>query len=99
LEALDLDEGLNPGEIGGTGYTLKTMVAGFWTLNSAASYEDGILPIIHEGGDADTNAAVTGSLLGARFGYQNIPQHWVKELVDEQQLNNRVEKLITLAQK
>ncbi len=98
LKALDLDEGLNPGESGGTGYTLKTMAAGFWALNSAASYKDGILPIIHEGGDADTNAAVAGALLGARFGYKNIPQQWVKELVYEQELNSRVEKLITLAQ-
>ncbi|HAJ63380.1 MAG TPA: ADP-ribosylglycohydrolase family protein [Cyanobacteria bacterium UBA11369] len=98
LKALDLDEGLNPGEIGGTGYTLKTMAAGFWALNRAESYEDGILQIIHEGGDADTNAAVAGALLGARFGYKNIPQQWVKELVYEQELNSRVEKLITLAQ-
>lgn len=99
LEALDLDEGLNPGETGGTGYTLKTMAAGFWALNHAQSYEDGILQIIHEGGDADTNAAVAGALLGARFGYKNIPQQWVKELVYEQQLNNRVEKVIAQTQK
>ncbi len=99
LETLDLDEGLNPGENGGTGYTLKTMAAGFWALDRAESYQDGILQIIHEGGDADTNAAVAGALLGAHFGYKNIPQQWVKELVYEQELNYRVEKLITLAQK
>jgi ADP-ribosylglycohydrolase len=68
-------------------------------LNHAQSYEDGILQIIHEGGDADTNAAVAGALLGARFGYNNIPQQWVKELVYEQQLNNRVEKVIAQTQK
>lgn len=96
LEALDLDEGLNPGEEGGTGYTLKTMGAGFWALQHAQSYEDGILAIIHEGGDADTNAAVAGALLGARFGYKNIPQQWVEELVYKQQLDNRIERLINL---
>jgi ADP-ribosylglycohydrolase len=96
LEALDLDEGLNPGEEGGTGYTLKTMGAGFWALQHAQSYEDWILAIIHEGGDADTNAAVAGALLGARFGYKNIPQQWVEELVYKQQLDNRIERLINL---
>ncbi|MBN3941580.1 ADP-ribosylglycohydrolase family protein [Nostoc sp. NMS9] len=96
LEVLDLDEGLNPGEKGGTGYTLKTMGAGFWALQHAQSYEDGILQIIHEGGDADTNAAVAGALLGARFGYKNIPQQWVEELVYKQQLDNRIERLINL---
>ncbi|MFB2977681.1 ADP-ribosylglycohydrolase family protein [Microseira sp. BLCC-F43] len=54
---------------------------------------------LQSGNDADTNAAVAGALLGARFGDKNIPQQWVKELVYEQELNNRVEKLITLAQK
>ncbi|MFN6499515.1 MAG: ADP-ribosylglycohydrolase family protein [Nostoc sp. DedQUE01] len=96
LEALDLDEGLNPGEEGGTGYTLKTMGAGFWALKHAQSYEDGILAIIHEGGDADTNAAVAGAMLGARFGYKNIPQQWIEELAYKQQLNNKVERLINL---
>ncbi|KAF9100367.1 hypothetical protein BGX29_006657 [Mortierella sp. GBA35] len=34
-----------------------------------------------EGGDADTNCAVMGSLLGARFGLQDgIPENWWKNL-------------------
>ena len=33
-----------------------------------------------EAGDADSNAAVAGALLGARLGYQNLPQDWLKEL-------------------
>jgi ADP-ribosylglycohydrolase len=94
LDALDLDEGLNPGENGGTGYTLKSLGAGFWALLHAKSYEDGILQIIHEGGDADTNAAVAGALLGARFGFHSFPKEWVDELVYKQELNNRVERLI-----
>ena len=65
LEALDLDEGLNPGKESGTEYTLKTIGAGFWALQHAQSYEDGILQIIHEGGNADTNAAVAVALLGS----------------------------------
>lgn len=96
LDALDLDQGLNPGENGGTGYTLKTMGAGFWALIHAKSYEDGILQIIHEGGDADTNAAVAGALLGARFGYESLPKKWVDELIYKQELDNRVERLIFL---
>ncbi|MEH2054621.1 MAG: ADP-ribosylglycohydrolase family protein [Nostoc sp.] len=98
LEALDLDEGLNPGEKGGTGYTLKTTGAGFWALQHAKSYEDGILQIIHQGGDADTNAAVAGALLGAHFGYKNIPRQWIEELVYKQELESRVDKLLNLAQ-
>jgi hypothetical protein len=32
------------------------------------------------GGDSDTNGAVAGSLLGCLFGYNNLPDHWVREL-------------------
>ncbi|HBW91217.1 MAG TPA: ADP-ribosylglycohydrolase family protein, partial [Cyanobacteria bacterium UBA11149] len=47
----DLDEGLNPGEKDCVGYTMKTLGAGFWALRHGKSYQDGILRIIHEGGD------------------------------------------------
>ena len=32
------------------------------------------------GGDADTNAAVTGALAGARFGAAGIPERWLEPL-------------------
>jgi ADP-ribosylglycohydrolase len=60
LEDIDLDEGLNPNESNQIGYTLKAIGAGFWALRNASSYRDGVLQVIHEGGDADTNAAVVG---------------------------------------
>jgi ADP-ribosylglycohydrolase len=52
------------------------------------------LAIIHEGGDADTNAAVAGALLGARFGCTGIPQEWLDGLVFGPELEERVERLI-----
>ncbi len=54
------------------------------------------MPIIHEGGDADTNAAVAGALLGAKFGYSNIPQRWLEGLVNRQELEGKVDGLIAL---
>merc|ERR1719327_260038 len=33
-----------------------------------------------EAGDADSNAVVAGSLLGARFGFSNLPQDWLDKL-------------------
>jgi ADP-ribosylglycohydrolase len=96
LGALDLDEGRNPGEENRLGYTLKTLGAGLWALRHAGSFEEGILPIVHEGGDADTNAAVAGALLGARFGARGIPHPWVEELVHRQALETRADRLLAL---
>lgn len=70
------------------GYTFKALGAGLWALLHASSFEQGLLAVIHEGGDADTNAAVAGSVLGARFGRSAIPIHWVDGLVDGRQLQD-----------
>ena len=62
------------------GYTLKTLAAGIWAIAHAESYQQGITAVIMEGGDADTNAAVAGALLGGKFGLSTIPKHWIDEL-------------------
>jgi ADP-ribosylglycohydrolase len=96
LEDLDLDEGLNPDESNRFGYTLKALSAGFWALKNALSYRDGVLQVIHEGGDADTNAAVVGAMLGAKFGFSSIPANWVNELRDSRELEIRAVRMLAL---
>jgi len=96
LTAFDLDEGMNPGEPKRLSYTLKTLAAGFWALRHASSFAVGIEAIIDEGGDADTNAAVAGALLGARFGYQGIEPARRDGLLHRDELAQRVEQLIVL---
>ncbi|MGC9504630.1 ADP-ribosylglycohydrolase family protein [Baaleninema sp.] len=85
---------LKLGESWGMGYTLKTLSAGFWALQHAPSYEAGLLQVLHEGGDADTNGAVAGALLGAKFGYHSIPKSWIDGLKQRQELEVRVEQLV-----
>jgi len=96
LEELDLDEGLNPGESDTIGYTLKALGAGFWALSQAASFAEGVVRVVNEGGDGDTNAAVAGALLGARDGFSAIPGRWVSGLVYEGDLRERVERLLSV---
>jgi ADP-ribosylglycohydrolase len=96
LEVFDLDEGLNPKETNKIGFTLKAMGAGFWALKHAVSYRDGILQVIHEGGDADTNAAVAGALLGARYGLKGIPNELVLDLQGGSAMEERATRLYAL---
>lgn len=35
---------------------------------------------VNRGGDTDTLGAVTGAIVGARFGAQELPDRWLKEL-------------------
>ena len=74
LKGLDLDDEAS------MGYTLKTMAAGIWCIYHATSFEEGLLAIVNEGGDADTNGAVAGSLLGAKYGYDAIPPRYIEGL-------------------
>lgn len=74
ISVLKLDDGRS------MGYTLKTLGAALWTYFSGLSFREGVLAVVHAGGDADTNACVAGSLLGVKYGFDAIPNNWVQEL-------------------
>ena len=90
LSLLDLGNETN------LGYTLKTMSAAIWAFNFALDYKSGIQQIILEGGDSDTNAAVAGSVLGAKFTYTKIPNYLIDQLLYKSQLDEKIEQLLTL---
>lgn len=76
------------------GYTLKALSAGLWAYYHAGSFEEGITKIIMEGGDADTNASVAGSILGARFGFSTFPEHLVEGLVHKTLLEDTLQEYL-----
>lgn len=43
-------------------------------------FERVITELTMAGGDSDTNGAVAGALLGCLFGYNNLPEQWVRDL-------------------
>ena len=50
-----------------------------------------ILKIVLSGGDADTNAAVAGAILGAKFGICHIPDEWKDGLLYASMLHDKVQ--------
>lgn len=54
----------------------------FWELFHAPSFEAALVDVVNRGGDSDTNAAVTGALLGARYGEPAIPERWTKAVLE-----------------
>ncbi len=70
------------------GYTLKALSVALWAFYHANDFESGVRTIIEEGGDADTNGAIAGSLLGTKFGYSAIPTDLVDGLNHMQELEN-----------
>jgi ADP-ribosylglycohydrolase len=51
------------------------------------SFEKCLEAIVNQGGDADTNAAMAGAILGAAHGYSSIPMRWRKGLRDRTELD------------
>ena len=80
------------------GYTLKAMGAALWALWHPTNFVDGLVAIVNEGGDADTNGAPAGAILGARFGYNAIPAEYTEGLNRYKDLKREFEKLISIIQ-
>ena len=55
------------------GWVLLALQNAFGHLRRGASVEDALVATVGKGGDTDTNAAVTGALLGAADGLGAIP--------------------------
>lgn len=44
------------------------------------TFYEAIVGAVNHGGDADTIAAIAGSIAGARYGYSSIPKEWINKL-------------------
>lgn len=74
LSQLNLDDNFS------IGYTLRTLSAALWCYWHSSSFLEGLLSIVNEGGDADSNAAISCAILGAKFGYSSIPNYYIDNL-------------------
>ena len=63
-----------------SGYVLKSVGVALVCLRNDWSFEESMKRIIIAGGDADTNAAIAGAVLGAKFGFNAIPERLMKYL-------------------
>lgn len=65
-----------------SGYIVNTFNNSvYWSCKN--SFKEAMLGAVNHGGDADTIAAITGSLAGAKFGMTDIPQRWIGRLDDK----------------
>lgn len=62
------------------GYVVDSMSTAVSCLAHAQTFEEAVCAAANLGGDTDTNAAITGGLAGAWFGFSAIPARWVDAL-------------------
>jgi ADP-ribosyl-[dinitrogen reductase] hydrolase len=75
------------------GYVLTTLRIAFAAAFRHDAFEPAVVFAVNLGGDADTNAAVTGALAGARFGADAIPQRWVEPLLRKEVVTGLANRL------
>lgn len=67
----------------GTGYVVDTLWSARFAFLNATTYEQGIQLAVTMGPDTDTVAAVTGGLLGIKYGEEGITPLWRQSLATD----------------
>jgi ADP-ribosylglycohydrolase/fructose-1,6-bisphosphatase/inositol monophosphatase family enzyme len=68
------------------GWVLLSLHIAYYQLLHATELAEGIRDAVRQGGDTDTNAAITGALLGARFGANALPAQWARAILSARPL-------------
>ena len=74
-----------------TAYVVDTLQTVFHYLFTTADFEECLVGVVNQGGDADTTGAIAGMIAGAFYGLEAIPSGWLKKL--DPQVRREVETL------
>jgi ADP-ribosyl-[dinitrogen reductase] hydrolase len=67
--------------------TLQTVLHYFFTT---ANFEECLIGVVNQGGDADTTGAIAGMLAGAFYGLNALPKRWLRKL--KQDVQNEIKQ-------
>ena len=84
------------GNRGPNGHTVLTLQAGLWAATTPLNFEEALIALVNAGGDSDTNGALAGAVLGARYGASAIPLRWTGYVPQKDRLADLGERLARL---
>ena len=79
------------------GFVFFTAGVAMRTAGESRPFETGLREVVALGGDTDTNAAVTGALLGALHGTGELPGNWLERLADRGAIEAEAKALAAIA--
>lgn len=80
------------------GYVLTSLEIAVWAVCQPRPAEEVLIEVGNAGGDADTNGAIAGGLLGVRDGVRAWPARWVDALQRAAELRRLAEDLRAVRQ-
>jgi ADP-ribosyl-[dinitrogen reductase] hydrolase len=65
---------------GASAYVVETLQTVFHYFFGTAHFEECLVGVVNQGGDADTTGAIAGMIAGAFYGTAQLPKKWLKKL-------------------
>ena len=85
-------------EVNNSGWAVSTLEAALWAFNTTETFEEGMIAAVNLGGDSDSIGAVYGQIAGAYYGFEAIPERWVKAVKTWQIVDDLIERFIVKVQ-
>ena len=63
-----------------SGYVVDTLQTVLHYFFSTGSFEECLIGVVNQGGDADTTGAIAGMLAGGFYGLDALPKQWLRKL-------------------
>lgn len=82
-------------EVNNSGWAVSTLDAALWAFNTTVSFEEGLIAAVNLGGDSDSIGAVFGQIAGAYYGFDAIPERWVKAVKTWAKVDTLIERFLT----
>lgn len=76
-------------------YIVHTLETVFWVILSCSSFAESIVGAINLGDSSDVIGALTGSIAGSLYGYENIPDKWLDSLIKREYLESEATRFET----
>lgn len=61
-------------------YCIDGLAIALWGFYSTSTFHEAVVRCVNCLGDADTTAAICGQLAGAFYGYEAVPERWLRRL-------------------
>lgn len=81
-------------DVNNSGWAVSTLDAALWAFNTTENFEDGLVAAVNLGGDSDTIGAVFGQVAGAYYGFDAIPERWVKAVKTWKKVDALIERFL-----
>jgi ADP-ribosyl-[dinitrogen reductase] hydrolase len=63
-----------------TGYVVDTLRTVLHFFRATRGFEECLVAVVNQGGDADTTGAIAGAIAGAYYGPEELPGRWLRRL-------------------